>query len=321
MTLTVSQVSSWDPAALVAAADGLVAVAETTRRSMHSLTAEQDALADTWRGSAATAAAERVVQEDRLGRGVAEGIDSVSDALRRSSGAVEAARDHLIRTVTAARTAGFTVADDGTVDASGLLVVVAGAAVSDAGERLRQEALDLTYATTDALRQAGDAAADAERSLRVAIAALEDAGSAAKPGTVSKGKQDEFTWMPDVPATAAASSIGLVTDATSAGLASAATATGDDLARTIGRGLGPFGAALGTVPAVVNDIEGGMDPTEAIVTEGAGAAAGLIASIGAGAAVGSIFPGAGTGVGVVVGVVAGGGVGWAVSKVGQLIWE
>ncbi|MBF6184156.1 MULTISPECIES: hypothetical protein [Nocardia] len=39
--------------------------------------------------------------------------------------------------------------------------------------------------------------------------------------------------------------------------------------------LGIVGNVIGTVPAIANDINGGMDPTKAIVSEGAGTAAGM----------------------------------------------
>lgn len=39
--------------------------------------------------------------------------------------------------------------------------------------------------------------------------------------------------------------------------------------------LGIVGNVIGTVPAIANDINGGMDPTKAVVTETAGTAAGM----------------------------------------------
>ncbi|MEG8183001.1 hypothetical protein GZH49_31535 [Nocardia terpenica] len=85
--------------------------------------------------------------------------------------------------------------------------------------------------------------------------------------------------------------------------------------------LGIAGAAIGTVPSIVDDIHGGMSKPEAIVSETGGTAAGLLAGGAAGAAVGSVVPVAGTAVGFVVGSVVGAGVSYLGSKGIQKLWE
>src|SRR5690606_20241111 len=53
------------------------------------------------------------------------------------------------------------------------------------------------------------------------------------------------------------------------------------------------GNAIGTVPAIANDINGGMDPTKAIVSESAGTAAGLAVGTWAGSAAAGALAGSG----------------------------
>ncbi|AQA24516.1 hypothetical protein BTZ20_4117 [Rhodococcus sp. MTM3W5.2] len=333
MSPTVSQVKSWNVHALRTTAEGIASLVAKIDAQVDCLTSEQDALAETWHGTAATAAAGRVVQEQRLGRGVFGALAEVADEYRMGAGIVEAARDHLVAIVAGAHARGYRVGDTGEVDPSGLLAMIALAppGMADiAAIRIQKEAADLTIAVVGALRQANAAATDAAGRIQGATAALQRAGDAAVPGKVVEEKKDIFTWKPDVPATVAASSIGVVADATKAGLVGAATSSADDVARTIGRGLGPFWTVVGTVPAVVNDIDGGMDPTKAIVSEGVGAGAGLwlgttlgsmAGSAAAGSAAGSVVPGLGTVVGLVVGAGVGAATGYAGSKGIQWVWD
>ncbi len=89
--------------------------------------------------------------------------------------------------------------------------------------------------------------------------------------------------------------------------------------------LGIVGNVIGTVPAIANDIEGGMDPTKAVVSETAGTAAGMAVgnwatSAATGAMVGSVAPGVGTAVGFVVGAGIGALTAYGVSKSIQWVW-
>jgi len=89
--------------------------------------------------------------------------------------------------------------------------------------------------------------------------------------------------------------------------------------------MGIIGNAIGTVPAISNDIDGGMDPTKAVVSESAGAATGMTLGtvLGAGAAgalSGSTVPGVGTAVGFVVGIGASAAAAYGTSKGIQALW-
>jgi len=103
-------------------------------------------------------------------------------------------------------------------------------------------------------------------------------------------------------------------------LKNAAAGSVDDVARNIGRGFGAFGAVLGTVPAIKNDIDGGMDVTQAVVTNSVGTLAGVGTAIGVGAAAGSVVPGVGTVAGALGGLVLGGLAAYGVTKGMQWAW-
>lgn len=88
-------------------------------------------------------------------------------------------------------------------------------------------------------------------------------------------------------------------------------------------------AGATAIPAVLSDIHDGNSVPEAITRESAGTIAaigmGALADAGAGAAIGSIIPGAGTAVGTVIGAVVGIGAGavsaFAASKGVEWLWE
>ncbi len=226
--------------------------------------------------------------------------------------------------VEAARSQGFAVNDNGTVDPSGLLgwLPLAPPETRDQVRlQIERQAAELTLAVVESLRQASSAADDALHRLQAAIEALEGRGADAIPGEVIASEGGGFSWKPDVPATVAASSIGLVADATKEGLVSAARSSGDDVARIIGRGFGPFGAAIGTVPAIANDINGGMDPVKAVVTEGGGTLIGIGSAAATGMVIGSVVPGAGTAVGLIAGAAVGAIAGYGGSKILQYFWD
>ncbi|MGU3587134.1 hypothetical protein ACLBYD_28790 [Rhodococcus sp. C26F] len=330
MSPGVAAVRSWNPDALRVTADHLDVLVDKLDDRMKGLLTEQDVLAERWSGDAARAAATRVVRERSLGSAIAEALLQVAEAYRTGAWLVEGARLHLVSVVTGAEQSGFTVHDDGTVDPSDqiriLSAMLPAEAVAEARARLEHEAAELTHAVTGALEQASRAATETADRITAAVAVLETARDAAVPGKVVQNEDGEFSWWPDWAATTAASTIGVMTDGTKEGLTAAAAASADDLASGIARRLGPAGAALGAVPAISNDIEGGMDPTKAVVTEGAGAAAGFAASTWAfgqaGAMIGTgVAPGVGTAVGLATGAVAGALASYFVSKSAQLLWK
>ena len=331
MNLTVSAVQSWNPDALRITADRIDRIVDRLDDRMKGLLSEQDVLAERWTGDAARSAAERIVRERSLGSAIAGALLEVGGAYRTGASIVEGARMHLLATLSSAEQSGFTVHDDGTVDPSeqiALLAILVPDSTAAAGTRSQVErcAADLTRTISDAIHQASRAAAETTDRIDAAVNALEVARDAAMPGKVVQQENGEFSWTPDWAATTAASTIGSMADGTKVGLGAAAATSGDDLARGVARGLGPAGVVLGVIPAIVNDIEGGMDPTRAVVTEGSGAAAGYLASAWAfgqaGAVLGTgVAPGVGTAVGLSAGIVAGAFGSYLVSKSAQWLWK
>ncbi|MGN5237013.1 hypothetical protein [Rhodococcus sp. SJ-3] len=330
MSPGVSAVESWNPDALRATADGLDTLVDKLDDRMKGLLHDQDALAEQWKGDAANAAALRLVRERSLGSAIAGALLQVAGAYRTGAPIVEGARMHVLGLVRAAEHQSFTVHDNGIVDAANQISLLRallppGATYDTASLQLERQAAELSVALVDALQQAAAAAGDAMSRINTAVAVLEDAAKAATPGEVVKSDTGEHSWVPDVPATVAASTIGLMADSTKEGLKNAALSTGDDLARGLSRGISPAAAVLGTIPAIANDIDGGMDPTQAIVTESAGSAVGLLTAMGgakAGGALGTmIAPGAGTAVGIVAGALVGGAFTYLTSKSLQSIWN
>ncbi|WP_072815061.1 hypothetical protein [Rhodococcus zopfii] len=331
MTPTVSAVTTWNPDALRATTDSLDGLVEKLDGRLRGLVDDQDALAAQWNSAAARSAAARIVHERSLGSAIAGALQQVADAYRTGAVITEGARMHLTTVVNSAEQQEFTVHDDGTVDASAQIALLQlllpePGSFDLARVRLEQDAAALTVTLLEALVQAQASVLDASTRIGAALTALEDAGRATTPGKVVRSENGEFSWQPDVQATVAASTIGVMADATGTGLKNAAIASVDDIARNIARGLGPFAAAIGTVPAIANDIKGGMDPTKAIVTEGAGSAAGFVAAFYASAKVGGaigtgVAPGVGTAVGLVVGGIAGAGITYLTSKSLQAIWD
>ncbi|AOW95169.1 hypothetical protein BFN03_17400 [Rhodococcus sp. WMMA185] len=320
---------------MIATADGLDALADTLNEQYHGVVAAQDVLAETWHGGAASAAAARVVRERSLGRSVGDAFTEMGVQFRAASGILDSARQHLVSLVSNTLGQGFHVHDDGVVDAAGLIgwLALAPESARDLARiRIEQEAAQLTISVVDALRQANQAATEANGLIRRAIEQLTDAGAAAVPTDVMT-VEGGSSWKPDsaaTKATAAASTIGIMTDAAGTGLKNAAAAASDDVGKLIGRGFGPFGAALGAVPAIITDIDNGMDPTKAVVSEGAGAglgfwigtiAGGAATNSAIGAAAGSVVPGGGTIVGLVVGAFAGGVTAYTSAKLVQAAWD
>ena len=154
--------------------------------------------------------------------------------------------------------------------------------------------------------------------------------SNAQANPSSRAASPGIDWAPDraaIEAGTASGIIGAMTDATGRALTSAATASADDLALTIGRRFGPAGVVVGTVPGISNDIRSGMDPSVAVTSNaigaGAGVAAGWLAAGATGAAIGTLVPvpGVGTAAGFVVGVVAGGVTAYLATKGLQSWWK
>src|SRR5690606_22307999 len=139
-----------------------------------------------------------------------------------------------------------------------------------------------------------------------AIAAIKQEDPTAIPDAIAASPASH--WAPDVPAMTAASIAGMMTEGTRLGLEGAAQdaadkgvlkwvenwgTSADGKWSTGFSKLGIVGNAIGTVPAIANDINGGMDPTKAIVSESAGTAAGLAVGTWAGSAAAGALAGSG----------------------------
>ncbi|QNG20188.1 hypothetical protein G4H71_13465 [Rhodococcus triatomae] len=317
-TMTVSLVRAWRPADLTETARGTDMLVERFDAQVDRVRSDHYTLTETWSGDAAEAADHRIAQECKLASAISEALAGVAAAYRDGEPALAAARANVLGHVEHARWSGFYVMDNGEVT---LPPETAGDAATIA--TLREEAEAQTALVQDALRQAVEVSMDVTAALRSATEILDDAAAAARVGQIVEDG-DGFSWAPDVPATVAASVVGTMSSAIGDGLKSVADSA-DNASRTIAKGMRPFGTVLGTIPAISNDIKGGMDPTKAVVTESVGAAAGALTGVWAGAKAGALVgSGAAPGVGTVVGFGAGAAtgliVGYAVPKAGQYVW-
>ena len=319
MSLTVSQVRSWKPDALRSTQAALVEVVRRVDGQRASVLEEQDALADSWGGDAANAAAARIVTEcSRMGH-VAGHLEVLGAAYETAAGMLEGAKEHVEFEVSAATSSSFDVNDQGVANADALVALLPATATRGEQARdLRHAAAEQSVRIAEALRQAAETAAEAASRLDEPTLQLAKLGLENPPGRFVENAEGVFTWKPDIPATTAASVISGMTTSVTEGLKNAAAGSVDDVARNIGRGFGAFGAVLGTVPAIKNDIDGGMDVTQAVVTTSAGTVVGTALAYGAAF---SVVPGFGTGAGIAVGLIVGGVTAYGVSKGSQAIWR
>ena len=115
----VSAVEAWNPGSLRTTADLLDDIVERLDDRLKGLLSDQDVLAEQWTGPAASAAAARIVRERSLGSAVAGALSQTADAYRAGAGIADGARMHVLAMVRNADCQGFTVHDNGIVDASG----------------------------------------------------------------------------------------------------------------------------------------------------------------------------------------------------------
>lgn len=319
-------------------ADGIIKAAGTMHTTIHG--------GLIWEGEAKTAAEEKANQEQTQMRAIATAYDDLATA---ANGAYEAMEHPLAEIQVLFRTyvhPPVSVGDDWSVHGVEDWD-------SEAGIQLaRIPGLANTLLNADAQwgQRLHDANAELERM-------ASDEALAAVVGAVRQIKTDDPNalpdeigtapashWKPDVPATTAAVISGAMTDGVKMGLKGAAETANDtailkwvkDWGKSpsgrytsgISR-IGVIGNAIGTVPAIANDIDGGMDPTKAVVSESAGTATGMAVGSVAGAALtysaagawaGSVVPGAGTAVGFVAGAAFGAVATWGASKSIQWVW-
>lgn len=317
-------------------ADGIVKAADTMHTTIH------DGLI--WDGEAKAAAEDKANQEQAQMRAIATAYDDLAGA---ANGAYEAMEHPLAEIQVLFRTyvhPPVSVGDDwsvhGVEDSD-----------SEAGIQLaRIPVLANTLLNADAQwgQRLLDAIAELERMASdEALASVVDAVRQIKaddPNALPDeiGTEPASHWKPDGPAMTAAAVSGAMTDGVKMGLKGAAETANDTAvlkwvkdwgkyAPGISR-LGVIGNAIGTVPAISNDIDGGMDPTKVVVSESAGTAVGMaagsgagwatavLAGGGAGATAGSVVPGAGTALGFVVGIGVSAGAAYGTSKGIQALW-
>ncbi|MFI8567649.1 hypothetical protein ACIGGF_13930 [Rhodococcus sp. NPDC078407] len=323
MTPTVPHVTGWEPESMRKTMIELSQIVERVNGRRTGVLEEQDALAETWTGEAAGAAAERVVTECARMSSVCGEIDSLGKAFETAAGMIDSAKAHVQAQVSAATASGFAVAPDGVVNPDGMIALIPdgrGAEKVRQADELRSVADQLTRDIKSALNQADTAALDAAEQLAAPTTQLTELALTSPTGRFVENPDGSFSWMPDWPTTVAATVIGGMTDATTRALEIPGVGSVDDVAKNIGRGLGAFGAVAGTIPSIARDIDEGKSPTEAVVVNTASTAAGLAAATyvtgilaGVGGTAGSVVPGPGTVAGAAAGVAMGALVGGTVS--------
>lgn len=327
MNTTVPHVAGWEPESMRKTMIELAEIVERVNSQRAGVLDEQDVLAETWTGEAADAAAERVVAEcSRMGTVCGE-IDSLGKAFENAAGMVDAAKAHLQAQVSAATMSGFAVAADGVVNPDGMIALIPDSLGDEKMRRadeIRSDAAQLTADIQAALRQAEQAAADAAQQLAEPTMMLTELALGSPTGKFVENPDGSFSWMPDWPTTVASTVIGGMADVTRKVLELPGVDSVDDVAKNIGRGLGAFGAVAGAIPGIADNIDDGMDPTEAVVVEAVPIAAGAATTwvFGAvGGMAGSIVPGPGTVAGAAAGIVLGGAVSYGVSKLLEATWK
>ncbi|MGW5452009.1 hypothetical protein [Nocardia sp. NPDC003979] len=340
-----ADVLTWDlshlPAVATSAgeiADAIVVAAGTMHNTIHN--------GLIWKGDAKTAAEDKADEEQTQMRAIAVAYDDLEAAC---NGAYQAMNQPLadIKTIYQNYVTGkVSVTDDWSVHGVDDWN-------SEAGIQLaRLPGLASALITADATwgQKIADANSELDRmapasaltATAAAITAIKNEDPSAIPDSIATSPASH--WAPDKAAMTAAAIAGAMTDGTRMGLESAAKDAADkgvlkwvenwgklDDAGKYTTGLsrlGIVGNVIGTVPAIANDINGGMNPTEAIVSESAGTAVGMAAGSAAGvwaggaagAALGSVVPGAGTAVGFVVGAGVGAGMAYLTSKSIQWVW-
>lgn len=348
---TPSQVSNWDVAGLAGLAADATALADAIAKAADTMhTTIHDGLV--WKGAAKDAAEGKADREQKQMRAVATAYDDIAAAC-------SGAHDEMAHPLSEIKTilqlyavAPVAVADDWTI--TGVEDWN-----SDAGQQLsRLSGLVATLVSADVKWSAKLSHARHELAMLATDSALKTESAEIQkikkedPKAIADSIATNPTsfWAPDVPGMTASTIAGAMTEGTRLGLENAAKDAGDagvlkwvenwgnvgkdgTWARDVSSGfsrLGVVGSAIGTVPSIVDDIHGGMDPTEAVVSEGGGTAAGLLAGgvLGgmasgavAGTELGSVVPGVGNVVGLVVGSAVGAGASYLGSKGIQWLWE
>lgn len=194
--LRISAVEGWDPTALGTSATSLADVVETFDALLASILVEQDDLAESWSGSAASAAADRVVAEKTAGSRIAGAIDVLREELKLGAGEIDTARSFVLTKRDGFINRGFEVDDTGVVTAQAKLAELHragadGAAVVAASLEVMTEAARLILEMLEALRYAADVAR--ELSVRVT-----GAGEAITRTAITESPPPMMRSLPDL---------------------------------------------------------------------------------------------------------------------------
>ena len=171
---TVTQAEAWRPDALRQLADAWDAAARKLGAHVDTVGREVNLGRDFWTGSAADTAHERAGTIVAAGDAAARALVTAAVAARDGADQIATAQADVLARVTAARTDGFVVGDDGSVAAANdpppLLVALSGGSAEVAGDVLAPRAAELTRQIVDALERLGAADADAAHDIEEAFA-------------------------------------------------------------------------------------------------------------------------------------------------------
>lgn len=176
MTVGVYSVKEWVTDTFVDAGAALRSLQEELANSAADVSRNVDGLLGVWRGSTAEAASTQLfTHRDGLDRLSVE-VGNLAARLGRGGEELSNARTHVLSLVGDAESAGFAVADDGTVSAAGRIAALetSGDAVGHAAaEEVRNQCRALTLEIVHALRRADDAVDQVEKDLAAAADAFE----------------------------------------------------------------------------------------------------------------------------------------------------
>ena len=179
---TVTQAEAWRPDALRQLADAWDAAARKLGAHVDTVGREVNRSRDFWTGSAADTAHERAGTIVAAGDAAARALVTAAVAARDGADQIATAQADVLARVTAARTDGFVVGDDGSVAAANdpppLLVALSGGSAEVAGDVLAPRAAELTRQIVDALERLGAADADAAHDIEEAFASPPTADAA-----------------------------------------------------------------------------------------------------------------------------------------------
>ncbi|MBO1752816.1 hypothetical protein J4G33_13465 [Actinotalea sp. BY-33] len=175
-TLAISVVRTWDPGALLTAADRLRGAGADLDHQVQGLRSAMDVAATGWSGPAADAAAARVEREVTAGRELSAAVETARAALEGGGSQLTSTRSTLLSLVADAEAMAFSVRDDGAVTAPTLppVMTAVGDTTAAAERDDRQRELNgQAQARATSIGQALSAVAAADASTEAALLAVE----------------------------------------------------------------------------------------------------------------------------------------------------